>query len=204
MKTKKTYIGLALLVIIVLIVGVIYYSSKSEQDKVYTKVKKISENKMPNDAIHKNINNLDAQKPSKENVNSNVIHKMEMFEKEFNKGVRDTVKMLEYANLLIAGHNIDKGILYYKKILKVDSKRDDILLQLAFAYTSKNDFNSAVDVTKKMLDINPNNVIALYNLGALNATIGKKDLAKTIWEELIDKFPNNDITEKAKESIKRL
>ncbi len=202
MKKNGLYIFFAVMSIIIL--GFIFYNYSTQPDKIYTKVAKKTDNNMPNDEIHKNINNFNAQEPSKENVNRSIVHKMEMLEKELKNGLKDTVKILEYANLLVAGHNIDKGILYYKKILEIDSQRDDVLLQLAFAYSSKNDFNNAINVTKKMLNINPNNVIALYNLGALNATIGKKELAKTTWQKLINKFPNNDITDKAKQSLKRL
>ncbi|MEE9432425.1 MAG: tetratricopeptide repeat protein [Melioribacteraceae bacterium] len=202
MKLRALHIYLILIVVVIL--AVVFFSS-DEKSKLQVENRSIlNKEKIPNDDIHNGIISLDSQTPTKDNVNNDVVSKMKILENEFASGSTDTVKMLELANMLTAGHQIEKGIIYYNKILEIDSKRSDVLLQLAFIHSSSGEFSKAIDVTKKMLIINPSNKTALYNLGALNATIGKKELAKSIWNDILNKFPNSEIAEKAKNSLTRL
>ncbi len=189
--------------LLIFTIAVVYSfpSCSSEEKSGY---KKIKNNEMPKDEIHQKLKSVDPAVPSKENVDKSVVDKMKNLENELTRGSNDTSKMLEFADYMIAGHQIDKGIYYYNKILEINPNRDDILLQLAIVYSSQHKFSEAIDVTKRMLKINPNNQIALYNLGALNATIGEKEKAKTIWQSIVTKYPNSEMTKKAKQSLKRL
>ena len=202
MKIKPLHIYIALIVVVIL--SIVFFSTGEKSNSPVENNALTNKDKMPNDEVHQNINSLDSQAPTKENVNNDVVSKMNILEKEFQSGSTDTVKMLELANMLTAGHQIEKGIIYYNKILEIDPNRDDVLLQLAFVHSNLREFSKAIDVTEKMLKINPSNKIALYNMGALNATIGKKDLAKTIWQDIINKYPNSEYAEKAEQSIKKL
>ncbi|MCP5063685.1 MAG: tetratricopeptide repeat protein [Ignavibacteriae bacterium] len=202
MKIKALHIYFSLIIVVIL--SIIFFSSSEKSNSKIENKPIVNKDKMPNDEVHQNINSLDSQTPTKENVNNDVVSKMNILEKEFNSGLTDTVKMLELANMLTAGHQIEKGIIYYNKILEIDSSREDVLLQLAFVHSNLGEFSKAIDVTEKMLKINPTNKIALYNMGALNATIGKKDLAKSFWQDIINKYPNSEFAEKAERSIKKL
>lgn len=202
MKIKPLHIYLSLIAIVVL--SIVFFSSGEKTNSGIENRPIVKKDKMPNDEVHQKNNSLDSQAPTKENVNNDIVSKMNILEKEFANGSTDTVKMLELANMLTAGHQIEKGLIYYNKILEIDSNREDILLQLAFVHSNLGEFSKAIDVTEKMLKNNPSNKIALYNLGALNATIGQKDLAKSIWQDIINKYPKSEFAEKAEQSIKKL
>jgi len=202
MKIKPLHIYLSLIVVV--IVAIVFFSSVEKSSSTNEEKTTLRKETMPNDEVHQNINSLDAQAPTKKNVNNDVVSKMNILEKEFVNGSTDTVKMLEYAGLLTAGHQIEKGIIYYNKILEIDPKRNDVLLQLTFVHSNLGEFSKAIGVTEKMLKNDPSNKIALYNMGALNATIGKRDLAKSIWQDIITKYPNSEFAEKSKESIQKL
>ncbi len=196
-------LNIKLIIILLSALNLFFYGcKKTESSGEYKAVTKTS--KIPNDAIHKNIMGTKPTEPSKENVDKSIIEKMKNMEKQVENNPKDTSKILEVANFMIAAHQIQKGIFYFKKILKIDSKRQDILLQLAIIYANQKKYLKAITVTQNILKINPANKIALYNLGALNATLGKKEKAKNIWENIIKQFPNSDMSEKAKQSLKRL
>ena len=184
----------------------VIFSCSTKEKNDYTKINKskVNNSEMPRDEIHKSFRNMEPLAPSKENVDKSVIDKMNKLENELTQGSNDTSKMLIFADYMIAGHQIDKGIYYYNKILDIDPNRDDILLQLAIVYSNQHKFPEAIDVTKKMLKINPNNKIALYNLGALNATIGEKEIAKNIWQDIVTQYPKSKMAEKARQSLKKL
>ncbi len=188
----------------IIFIGIFFYYSDNDIQTTEYKRVNIQTKEIPQDEIHKKFAAQNSAAPSKENVNKSMIDKIRNLEHELNNGSKDTVKMLELANFLVAGHQPEKGILYYNKILKINPKRDDVLLQLAIVYANQHKYSDAIIVTKKMLKNKPENQIALYNLGALNATMGEEEKAKTIWQSIVKKYPNSQMANKAKQSLKRL
>ena len=71
-------------------------------------------------------------------------------------------------------------------------------------YYNQGDFNSAEQIVSEVLDYDKNNREAKYNLGAIAASKGDKEKAERIWEELIIKYPETEISKMARESIKNL
>lgn len=164
----------------------------------------VSNQQMPNDSVHRGLMNPIAQKPSKENVMSSIMQHMEELKNDVEKHPNDTLKMREYADFLNEAHQKDEAVIYYKKILKKDPKRIDILTSLVFIYFNNHDLNNAEESLNKILSVDKNNVEAMYNLGAVYATMGEKQKAHQIWTRIINNYPSSSLAEKAKESIQRL
>lgn len=197
MKFKWVYvypIAIILTVIILL---------KTTADKKTVKVIKndIANKEMPNDDVHKGLNNPASIPPNKQNVSSSVFERLEELRKEAEENPHDTLKLREYADFLVAAHKPDEAITYYEKILKIVPKKKEILFALSVVYYNKHDFEKAENMTNKIIQIDPKDSQALYNLGAINASKGNKIKAKEIWEKIIKEFPNSSSADLAKSAL---
>jgi tetratricopeptide (TPR) repeat protein len=197
MKIKPVfiYIGAFIIVIAVLIITSTGGSSSSSSD--------ISE-QMPNDAVHKELTAPGGEAPSKGNVSSSFMKKMDSLKTIVESNPNDTATVKEYAQLLSMAHQPQKAIELYRTILNKDPKRIDILLDLTFAYYNKGDLNKAEEITNKVLSIDKDQPEANYNLGAIAAAHGNNEKARTIWQKLVDKYPGTEVAQIAKSSLQRL
>lgn len=194
MKLKPVYIygGVVILAIIFLI----FFSPNKDSGTSES----AQSNQMPNDDIHKGLQ----QPPGKNNVSSEVKRHLEMLKKAVEENPKDTLKMREYADFLSAAHQPDEAVSYYNDILKVNPKRPDVLFSLAYIYFNKKDYNKAEDLVNKILLFEPDNTEAMYNLGAIAASNGDKEKAKTQWEKLVKNYHGSDAAKLAESSLKKL
>lgn len=197
MKIKPLYIYLILFV--AFIVGVIVfsnYSSISGSDKELSK-------QIPDDDIHSGMGG-DGEMPSGSNVTSDARQRLEEYKAKFEENPNDTLNAREFADLLKMAHQQEKAIEIYEGILKKDSKRIDILLELTFLYFNLGDLNKADEYTNNILKINKDHQLGIYNSGAIAASKGENVKAKSIWQGLAKKYPNSEIGQIAEQSIIQL
>lgn len=200
MKLKPIYIYASVIIIALLAIIIIDSNNSDDQNaNVIT-----SEEKMPNDDIHKSLGNTGEEQPSGENVITDIRTKMNDMGDYVRVNPNDTAKVKEYADLLAAAHNPQKAIELYNSILEKDSKRIDILSQLARVYFIQKKFDDARSTIKKIIKIDPENVEALYNLGVIAANEGKTEQAIDYWQNIIDKYPNSETAKLAENSLKKL
>ena len=201
MKFKIAYLyvilGLGVVVILFMLAG-------KNNEPAQQPPQNINSEQMPNDEIHKGLQNPVDGNPSKSNVSQEVYDKMDKLKKEVEADPNDTLKMREYADFMAAAHRPDEAITYYNKILKVNPHRIDVLFSLSMLFYSRQDYQKAEDYTKRILEKDKNNTQALYNLGAIAASKGDKDRAKTIWNKLISDYPGDETAELARSSLKKL
>lgn len=197
MKIKALYIYLG--IIVIALVTIIFISDIDEQKKNIAgdEVSRILE-----DDIHQWFESNG--QPSSTNVTPEFKNKMNELDSYIAKNPSDTVKLREYAELLAAAHNEDKAVELYNKILKIDKNRIDILTQLAILHFNKSDFIKANEYLTKILNIDPQNLQAKYNLGVVEARIGDIAAAKKQWEDLLKNHPNTKMSDMAKESLEKL
>jgi tetratricopeptide (TPR) repeat protein len=194
-KPLYAYLGLVAILIVLLVVFTQKHNNNNSAPD-------ITNQEMPNDDIHKGLQNGEA--PNKSNVSADIIHKMEELKKEAEENPNDTLKLKRYADFLTEAHKPDEAIKYYHKILNINPKRTDVLFALSFIYYNKHDYNKSEDYTNQILSYDKNNPLALYNLGAISATKGDKEKAKEIWNGIITKFPNSEAAKTAEESLSNL
>lgn len=200
MKFKISYLYLLLGVAVIVILFVLSNDNSTPE----TAPGNIENQEMPNDEVHKGLQNPVDGNPSRGNVSSEVYKKMEMLKKEVDANPNDTSKMREYAEFMAAAHKQDEAIVYYRKILNVDPKRNDVLFNLSMIYYTRQDFDNAEKYTSQILKNDKNNTQAMYNLGAIAASKGQKERARNIWNELITKYPDDETAELAKSSLEKL
>ena len=196
MKFKPLYAYLGLVVILVVLLLVFTQKNKSNSSA------DVSNQEMPNDDVHKGLKN--GGSPNRSNVSADIIRKMEELKKSVENNPGDTLKMKEYADFLTEAHKPDEAVKYYQKILKVNPKRTDILFSLAFIYYNKQDYDKSGELTNQILSYDKNNVLALYNLGAIAATKGDNEKAREVWNSLIEKYPNSEAAKAAQQSLNNL
>ncbi len=198
LRFKPYYLyGLVLIIIIV----ILYFSSESNNPSSKLTSSNIAENNLPNDEMHKN---LGMQQPGKSNVNSDIYKKMNELKKNADSSPTDTLKIREYADFLLAAHKPDEAITYYNKILKINKKRKDILTDITLAYYNKGDFKSAEETVLQTLKLYPDDPEVNYNLGVIKASTGNADKAREIWKRIIEKYPDSEISNLAKNSLDKL
>ena len=199
MKFKPLYFYGAVFIIVVAILIILSQQSGNVEN---ASNENLNTQQIPNDEIHSQLKS--GETPGKNNVSQEFKHKMAMLQNEVEKNPTDTTKLLEYADLLAAAHKQKEAIEYYQQILSINPNRIDVLFSLSFIYYTLGDLNKSEEETKRILAIDPENNDAKYNLGAIAATKGDKEKARDIWQRLAEKYPEDEIGIKAKNSLERL
>ncbi|MGD8306859.1 MAG: tetratricopeptide repeat protein [Ignavibacteria bacterium] len=189
-------------VVAVAVIIILYIFSQTDNSDDISGLNTETNQSIPNDDIHRQQNR--SETPGKENVSESFRHRMEMLKKEIDENPEDTLKLLEYANLLASAHMPKQSVEYYQKFLSINPKRTDVMFSLSFVYYTLGDYKNAEEQTNEILAIDPENTDAMYNLGAISASLGDKEKAKEIWQHLADKYPDKDVGIKASNSLKKL
>ena len=200
MKFKPIYLygAIAVIALAVFIVVEIQDKSNSDQSPV------TEEQGMPNDDVHNQLKNQTSSSPGKENVSEDYRKKLAELENDVNENPSDTIALRKYADYLAASHKMTEAIPFYEKILNVDPKRSDIRFSLAVIYFNKQNFDKCDNENEKVLQYDPKNQMALYNLGAVAATRGLKEKAKDYWNKVITINESTETAQLAKESLSKL
>ena len=193
MKLKPIYIYVAL--IIVALVTLITISSNNDV---------ANSNETVGDEINSSMINKGNMEPSSANINPKIIEQMKELESYVNSNISDTAKVKEYADMLMAAHNKDKAIEYYKKILDVSADRTDILKILAINDFNDGDYRASRARIVQILSLEPNNPETLYNMGVIETKMGNIEAAREQWENLLKFHPNTKMSEIAKQSLAKL
>ncbi len=200
MKFKSIYVYLG--VIVVFIFAIVFFSGVTK--KANNTVSFSEGSQMPDDEIHGGMRSRgNGEMPGKENVMQEMKEKMNTLKMAIEKNPNDTAKVREYADLQIA-HNPEEAIKLYERIIKVDPKRTDILLQLTFTFYNIGDIEKAIEYNNKVLSIDKNNLFAQYNVGGLAQVKGDNKKAIAIWKEIVKKYPNSEVAHIAEQAAKQL
>ena len=197
MKLKPLYIYAA-----IIIAAVVFLVISSGNDKNEMADSHAVQGNMPDDDIHKGLS--DSKDPSKGNVADNIKHMMEEMNKMYEANPDDTLKAREYADFLASAHHPEKAISVYEKILQKNPKRTDINFTVAYLYFTKQDYNKSELYIDKILNYDRNNVHAKFNKGLILVSKGDKEKGRSIWKEIVDKYPDSEITQKTQEALKNL
>ncbi|MEG8947153.1 tetratricopeptide repeat protein [Rosettibacter firmus] len=200
MKFKSVYIYLVLFLSFLISVLLFTPGAKKTVNEDETNINR----EMPDDDIHRGIKTDASKMPSKENVSKEAIEKLNQLKLEYEKNPDDTIKIRNYADMLMLAHQPDKAIELYNKILSFDSKRIDILLHLTYLYFNKGELEKAEEISKRILSIKNNFPLALYNLGVIYHAKGDIEKAKYYWKEVIRKEPDSKLAKNSKLMIENI
>jgi len=194
LKIKTPYIYL--IAIILLILGVVIISQFQGPSVENLDVSE----QMPDDETHRNLRNQHGRM----GLNEEAKKTMQELEKAVKENPNDTAKIREYADFLAMAHKIDEAQSYYEKILSLDKKRKDIMLNLSTIFYNKGELDKAFRITNDILKLDSKDVNAIYNLGVIEATRGNYDIAKKHWEKIVNDYPNSEVAKFASQSLGRL
>lgn len=155
--------------------------------------------KMPDDEIHRNLAQKQAQQMSKE-----IQAKIDSLKEVVKNNPKDTIALNHLGFFLLQEHKFDEAELYFDKLLKVNPNRVDVLNVIAEMNFNLQKFDKSEDYLKRIIKLEKDNVVAQYNLGVVYLMQGKKADARKAWEELIKKDPDSELAKMAKESLQAL
>lgn len=84
---------------------------------------------------------------------------------------------IAYTNELIGGY-LDKTLEAYEKAIEIDDKYTEAYYYASVIYGDKGDFLKAKEYLEKVISLNPEDFIAVNDLGATYETLGQLDEAK--------------------------
>jgi len=200
MKFKPIYLyGVVLAAAVVLLI----FFSRSKDSNPDPETTNLQNENIPDDYIHNQLK-MQESNPTKDNVTENFHKRMGELKQAVENNPNDTLKLKEYADFLAAAHKTEEAIRMYDRILKINPKRTDIYFSITLLYYNEKDLQKAEEYNEKVLMYDPTNSMALYNRGALAATRGDKEKARTIWEKIVKDDPDSEVGNLAKQSLTRL
>lgn len=197
MKVKPVYIYLGAFIIVVIALVII---TSGGNHSTSSSPNLPNQSEMPNDDIHQNL----GKAPGSGNVSTEFKEKMARLKTGYESNPADTANALEYARLLAAAHKPNEALEIYNNILRRDSERTDIRIELATVYYNMQNFTEAKKQIEAVLAKKPNSPDVQYNLGAIEASLGNLGRAKEIWEKVIVEHPNSEAAKIASTSLQNL
>jgi len=89
----------------------------------------------------------------------------------------------------------------YRRALAINDDDPDIVCDLGSCLHATGDFDGAVDMFQKTIQLDSLHAIAYFNLGIVYRTMDKNDEAKQYWGKLITMFPDREISDSARKYI---
>ena len=152
---------------------------------------------------HPDVNDPNA--PSKSNVVSSFMEEFERLGKKIEaQPASDTSDVLVYARMCLDAHQAATALPLLERYSKAAPKNTDVMLDLSVALFETKKPDEAKAMTMKVLQIDPKNTTAMYNLGALAAAQDNKAEARKHWEKLIREYPDSPNAARAKQFLETL
>lgn len=99
---------------------------------------------------------------------------------------------------------LDDAAGHLQEAIKNEPTSQDAHLELGRLLYERNDVTGAIAETEKVLVLNPNQVDALYNMGAIYANLGNRERARSYWSRAVATDPASDSARKARDGLMRL
>lgn len=138
------------------------------------------------------------------NPNADRIHELKALEDELGKKPEHPPILFRMAQLSSELGKTADAISYLQRLVKADPTNNEGRLELGRLLYSNNDLQGAIEQTKKILDSDPKQVDALYNLGAIYANLNNPDAARGYWNRAVSSSPDSDSGKRAKDGLEKL
>lgn len=146
----------------------------------------------------------DEKTPTKENVSKVVREKIEHLKSVVARNPDDARSAFELAKMFQDGHNVPEAITYYEIGLKTDKHNAAARIDYSLCLYQSGRHQEAMAQNHAVLNDDPANPQALYNLGAIYANRAQGDSARLYWSRLIARHPKDELAEKARQNLKLL
>ena len=149
---------------------------------------------------HAPVKAVDTNRPAPQDP----THEKAALEEELKKKPDHAPILLRLAELARDAGQPRQAAEYLKKAVAADSKSLDARLELSRTLYEINDVEGALAETKRLLADRPNQIDALYNIGAIYANLGKADLARQYWTQAVAVDPNSDSGRKSADALAKI
>ena len=138
------------------------------------------------------------------NSAANHIHELTALQEQLKQNPNHAPILFRMAQLSSEmGKNSD-AISYLRQLLRADASNLEARLELGRILYADNDVPGAMAETEQILQKDSKQVDALYNLGAINANLGKNEIAREYWKRAVASAPDSDSGKRAKEGLQKL
>ncbi len=141
---------------------------------------------------------------SSSNSTADRVHELKALQEELAKKPEHPPILLRMAQLSSELGKPADAISYLERLVKADPKNVDGRLELGRLLYESNDVQGSMRETAKILEINPKQVDALYNLGAIYANLNNAATARTYWTRAVASDPGSDSGKRAREGLEKL
>ncbi|HLK18662.1 MAG TPA: tetratricopeptide repeat protein [Bryobacteraceae bacterium] len=138
------------------------------------------------------------------NPNADRIHELKALEEELRKKPEHPPILFRMAQLSGELGRTAEAVGYLRRLLKVEPANNEARLELGRLLYETNDLQGSIAETSKILESDPKQVDALYNLGAIYANLNKPDTAREYWNRAVASDPASDSGKRSKESLLKL
>jgi cytochrome c-type biogenesis protein CcmH/NrfG len=129
---------------------------------------------------------------------------MAMLEQHLASAPGHTPVLMRLAELARQSGKIADAVKYLRKAVETDGKNEDARLELGRALFEAGDIQGATIETKALLEMNPTNADALYNLGAIEGNLGNFAEARRHWEAVVKASPSSESAAKSRAALTKL
>ena len=143
-------------------------------------------------------------KPAPVAVADNPEHELKELAAELQKKPGHIPILLRMAQIEHDRGALDQASEHLRVAVKNEPSNPDAHLELGRVLYERNDVNGAIAETEKVLVLNPNQVDALYNLGAIYANLGNRERARSLWSKAVAVDPSAESSRKARDGLTKL
>ena len=137
-------------------------------------------------------------------VADNPEHELKELEVQLQKKPGHMPVLLRMAQLERDKGDLDDAAGHLRDAIKSEPSNPDAHLELGRLLYERNDVGGAIAETEKVLALNPKQVDALYNMGAIYANLGNADRARSYWSQAVAADAVAESGRKAREGLTKL
>jgi tetratricopeptide (TPR) repeat protein len=145
-----------------------------------------------------------APPPSASSTAAEHIHELTALQEQLKQNPNHAPILFRMALLSSEMGKTDDAISYLRQLLKTNASNSEASLELGRLLYANQDIAGAVAETEKILRTDPTQVDALYNLGAINANLGKEAVARDYWKRAVASAPDSESGKRAKDGLLKL
>ena len=132
------------------------------------------------------------------------IHETASLEAELRKNPGHSPILLRLADLAREDGKKTEAIKFLRQAVDADQNNAEARLELGRALFETGQTEAAIAETKKIIESQPRQVDALYNLGAIYGNMGQDALARQYFERAVAAAPDSESGRKSKDALARL
>lgn len=139
--------------------------------------------------------------PSAENVSAEITSRLHSATMRVESNPADTAALLELARLLHDAHRPQEAAISYAKYLEANPGNREAWFDLADSYGRAGDWPAALRVMQSVLEREPDDPAALYNLGVIELQLGNAPAARAWWEKAGAQERDPGTAQRAREAL---